>query len=38
MSVPSFDTRSGSLIDRALFNHRAVVVLSGHAVAAQCQL
>ncbi|OGA57728.1 MAG: RND transporter [Burkholderiales bacterium RIFCSPHIGHO2_01_FULL_64_960] len=27
MSVPSFDTRSGSLIERALFNHRAVVVL-----------
>lgn len=27
MSAPSFDTRSGSLIERALFNHRAVVVL-----------
>ena len=27
MSTPSFDTRSGSLIERALFNHRAVVVL-----------
>ncbi|QLA81603.1 RND family transporter [Acidovorax sp. JMULE5] len=27
MSVHSFDTRSGSLIERALFNHRAVVVL-----------
>ncbi|MBT9552360.1 MAG: RND family transporter [Hydrogenophaga sp.] len=27
MNAPAFDPRSGSLIERALFNHRAVVVL-----------
>jgi predicted RND superfamily exporter protein len=27
MTAPAFDPRSGSLIERALFNHRAVVVL-----------
>jgi predicted RND superfamily exporter protein len=27
MSEPAFDTRSGSLVERALFNHRAIVVL-----------
>ncbi len=27
MSGPAFDSRSGSLIERALFNHRALVVL-----------
>lgn len=26
-AVPSFDPRSGSLVERALFNHRAIVVL-----------
>ena len=27
MSAPAFDPRSGSLVERALFNHRAIVVL-----------
>ena len=27
MSTPTFDHRSGSLVERALFNHRAIVVL-----------
>jgi hypothetical protein len=27
MTAPAFDPRSGSLVERALFNHRAVVVL-----------
>jgi predicted RND superfamily exporter protein len=27
MSTPTFDPRSGSLVERALFNHRAIVVL-----------
>ena len=28
-AVPTFDPRSGSLVERALFNHRAIVVLLG---------
>jgi hypothetical protein len=27
MTASTFDTRSGSLVERALFNHRAIVVV-----------